>query len=163
MNNSPIDQKNPTTLTSADQRCGLETSSSGQTKINDLDIFQLLRDLLATGSPQLYRRLMHEVDRAVVQETMRHVGGNQVLASKLLGMSRTTFRAKLKQVSVSRTASILETGTGADTSATLVALSDGEVSGDVGPTTEEERIPFCQDSETGSREPGTPLGARREK
>jgi DNA-binding protein Fis len=161
MHNSPVDE-NPTSLNSANRNCGLERSGSGQTQMNVLDVLQLLRELLGTSSPRLYRRLILEVDRAVVRETLRHVGGNQVLASKLLGMSRTTFRAKLKQVIGSRTASILETGSGDDSSVRMVAVSDRELSGDWSPTAVEEVLHCCQEGEADLREPGT-LGVTREK
>ncbi len=60
-----------------------------------LDVLRLVQDLLAFGSPDLYRRIIAEVDRVVLAEVLRHVGGNQVHASELLGISRTTLRAKL--------------------------------------------------------------------
>jgi hypothetical protein len=58
-------------------------------------VLRLVRDLLALGSPDLYRRIIAEVDRVVLAEVLRHMGGNQVHASELLGISRTTLRAKL--------------------------------------------------------------------
>jgi nitrogen regulation protein NR(I) len=60
-----------------------------------LDVRHLVRDLLAFGSPDIYRRVIAEVDRVVLAEVLRHVGSNQVHASELLGISRTTLRAKL--------------------------------------------------------------------
>jgi two-component system nitrogen regulation response regulator GlnG len=36
------------------------------------------------------------VDRVVLGAVLRHVGGSQVKASQLLGISRTTLRAKLR-------------------------------------------------------------------
>jgi two-component system nitrogen regulation response regulator GlnG len=59
------------------------------------DLRGLVRTLLAAGSPELYRRVIHEVDRVLLDEVLAHVGGNQVHASELLGISRTTLRAKL--------------------------------------------------------------------
>lgn len=72
--------------------------SSAQSHENGLDVRRLFQDLLAVGSPDLYRKVIAEVDRVVQEESLRHVCGNQVHASELLGISRTTFRAKLKLV-----------------------------------------------------------------
>jgi two-component system nitrogen regulation response regulator GlnG len=55
----------------------------------------LVHQLLSSGSGDIYRRVIQEVDRVVLSEVLRHVRGNQVHASELLGISRTTLRAKL--------------------------------------------------------------------
>jgi two-component system nitrogen regulation response regulator GlnG len=52
--------------------------------------------LLRGGETELYRRIAREVDRVVLPAVLRHVGGNQVKASQILGISRTTLRAKLQ-------------------------------------------------------------------
>ena len=52
--------------------------------------------LLRAGESNIYRRVEHEVDRVVLEVVLRHVKGNQVQASELLGISRTTLRAKLR-------------------------------------------------------------------
>jgi two-component system nitrogen regulation response regulator GlnG len=52
--------------------------------------------LLRAGEPDIYRRVSLEVDRVVLDTVLRHVKGNQVHASELLGISRTTLRAKLR-------------------------------------------------------------------
>jgi two-component system nitrogen regulation response regulator GlnG len=38
------------------------------------------------------------VDRVVIETVLRHAKGNQVVASELLGISRTTLRAKLRSL-----------------------------------------------------------------
>ena len=56
---------------------------------------RLVQNLLAGGSLEIYRRVLLEVERAVICDVLQHVNGNQVHASELLGISRNTLRTKL--------------------------------------------------------------------
>ena len=59
------------------------------------DVLALVADLLRVGSTDVYRQVTHAVDRAVLTAVLDHARGNQKQASDLLGISRTTLRAKL--------------------------------------------------------------------
>jgi two-component system nitrogen regulation response regulator GlnG len=63
-----------------------------------LDVGHLVRDLLQRGDDDIYRKVTAAVDRVVLEAVLRRVGGNQVHASELLGISRTTLRAKLQSL-----------------------------------------------------------------
>jgi two-component system nitrogen regulation response regulator GlnG len=59
------------------------------------DVLAHVRSLLAQGGVDIYRQVLTEVERVMLAEVLRHVGNNQVHASELLGISRTTLRNKL--------------------------------------------------------------------
>jgi two-component system nitrogen regulation response regulator GlnG len=62
----------------------------------DVDgIRQHVRSLLAKDRPGIYHKLHDEIDRILLPEVLDHVGGNQALASKLLGIARSTLRTKI--------------------------------------------------------------------
>jgi two-component system nitrogen regulation response regulator GlnG len=61
-----------------------------------LDILALVADLLRAGNTDIYRQVSHVVDRALLSAVLEHARGNQSQASELLGISRTTLRAKLQ-------------------------------------------------------------------
>jgi len=63
--------------------------------------------LLRAGELDIYRRVSLEMDRVVLVTVLRHVKGNQVKASELLGISRTTLRAKLRALRLAGDRSLL--------------------------------------------------------
>ncbi len=65
------------------------------------DLVKLLKSLLQAQEPELYRHVIAAVDRVMLEEVLRHVHGNQVEASQLLGISRTTLRSKLQALGMS--------------------------------------------------------------
>ena len=65
-----------------------------------LEISSFTTSLLHAGEPDIYRRVSTEMDRVLLEAVLRHVKGNQVQASELLGISRTTLRAKLRALGI---------------------------------------------------------------
>jgi DNA-binding protein Fis len=59
-------------------------------------VAQLVRQLLHSGQPGIYRRVALAIDRVLLDEVLHFSRGNQVHASDLLGISRTTLRTKLR-------------------------------------------------------------------
>jgi signal transduction histidine kinase len=60
-----------------------------------INVAELARRLVRSDSREIYRQVHAEVDRILLEEVLRQVDGNQVLASQMLGISRTTLRSKL--------------------------------------------------------------------
>jgi nitrogen regulation protein NR(I) len=63
-----------------------------------LDVAALLNRLIDAGEADVYERVIAAVDRVVIEAVMRRARGSQVQASELLGISRTTLRAKLRSL-----------------------------------------------------------------
>ena len=61
----------------------------------------LARDLLQSSPGTAYRRFSNVVDSVVVHEALRLARGNQLHAAALMGISRTTLRAKLRSLGLS--------------------------------------------------------------
>jgi transcriptional regulator with GAF, ATPase, and Fis domain len=59
------------------------------------DLTRFVREVPRTGEPDLYKKVSLAVDRVLLEEVLRLVQGNQAQASQLLGISRTTLRAKI--------------------------------------------------------------------
>jgi two-component system nitrogen regulation response regulator GlnG len=55
-----------------------------------------LQQMLRAGETDVYRKVCDAADRVVLETVLRHTRGNQVQAAELLGISRTTLRAKLR-------------------------------------------------------------------
>jgi two-component system nitrogen regulation response regulator GlnG len=63
-----------------------------------INLARLIDQLLDSGDPEIYRKVTLAVDRIVIDVVLRQTKGNQVQASELLGMSRTTLRNKLRSL-----------------------------------------------------------------
>lgn len=62
------------------------------------EVRSLVRSGWESGSHDIYREVMQRVDAAIVEEALKHTGGNQQLAAERLGISRPTLRSKLRAI-----------------------------------------------------------------
>jgi two-component system nitrogen regulation response regulator GlnG len=65
------------------------------------DIAQLFEELLVQRHADIYHTIGNEVDHYLLTKALGLAQGNQVEASRLLGISRTTLRAKLESLGLS--------------------------------------------------------------
>lgn len=49
----------------------------------------------------LYTRIMNEVERPLIEETLRRMKGNQVRVAKILGINRNTLRRRIQDLNIS--------------------------------------------------------------
>ena len=55
------------------------------------------KDLNGHQPQELYKMVLHEIEPPLLEVVMDRAGGNQTLASEILGINRGTLRKKLKQ------------------------------------------------------------------
>ena len=63
-------------------------------------VAEMVNRLAESGHEDIYREVHNVVDRPMFEEILRRVDGNQVAASRLLGISRTTLRSKLESLGI---------------------------------------------------------------
>ena len=74
----------------------------------DADLDTWIKNSLTAGSKTLYDDVIADVDRRVISSVLQHTGGSQSETAKILGMSRTTLRAKIDRLGI-RIGRIVET------------------------------------------------------
>jgi two-component system nitrogen regulation response regulator GlnG len=73
-----------------------EAGAAPAAPVDGFDLAGHVQHLLHLGDTDIYRRACEAADRVILEVILRSTHGNQVQASQLLGISRTTLRAKLK-------------------------------------------------------------------
>ncbi|MCA9028187.1 MAG: sigma-54-dependent Fis family transcriptional regulator [Planctomycetaceae bacterium] len=81
--------------------CGqsvLKSSGADSTPTGTIDIEGMFEHLADSKHEDIYYEIQNVVDRILLATALRRVDGNQVAASRLLGISRTTLRSKLESL-----------------------------------------------------------------
>jgi two-component system nitrogen regulation response regulator GlnG len=61
---------------------------------------QFISDRIQSGCENLYEQWQALTDRLLVERVLRHTGGNQLQAAKLLGITRSTLRTKIRSLGI---------------------------------------------------------------
>jgi two-component system, NtrC family, response regulator AtoC len=65
----------------------------------DWDTF--VADRIAAGSEELYAETLERMERELLVRVLRHTGGNQLQAAKILGITRGSLRGKIRALGIS--------------------------------------------------------------
>ena len=64
------------------------------------DLERLVSGRLQAGSQSLHEEVMAVVERQLLTQVLRHTGGNQVQAARVLGITRNSLRFKLRALGI---------------------------------------------------------------
>ena len=56
--------------------------------------------LKKAGEGKLYRSFLSEIEKPLIEWSLRRTWGNQLKAAKILGLNRNTIRAKIKKLGI---------------------------------------------------------------
>jgi two-component system nitrogen regulation response regulator GlnG len=66
----------------------------------DAALEQFLDERIRAGSADLYAEAVRRLERTLLAHVLRHTGGNQLQAARLLGITRGSLRAKLRELGI---------------------------------------------------------------
>jgi nitrogen regulation protein NR(I) len=81
---------------------------------DNLRIAEMVDELMRRGEADIYQKITAAVDRVVLETVLRHVKGHQVHAAEVLGISRTTLRAKMRSLGLAIEKQLLSDSGSAD-------------------------------------------------
>jgi two-component system response regulator AtoC len=61
---------------------------------------QLVADRIAAGSTELYAEALERMERELLVRVLKHTGGNQLQAARLLGITRGSLRTKIRALGI---------------------------------------------------------------
>jgi two-component system nitrogen regulation response regulator GlnG len=86
---------------------GTATEAPTAPPVADAGLEAFIEARLNAGSEDLYGEALQRLERALLTRVLRHTGGNQVRAARILGITRGSLRTKLRdlRIQISRTVS----------------------------------------------------------
>jgi two-component system nitrogen regulation response regulator GlnG len=79
---------------------GLSPHPTPPTAPVDHGLDSFVTERIAAGSADLYAEAITRLERALLPRVLRHTGGNQLQAARLLGITRGSLRSKLRELGI---------------------------------------------------------------
>jgi len=70
-------------------------------EVDSQSLTQFITTAISDGEKEVYRRALENFDRLIISQALRQANGNQTRAAEILGLSRVTLRAKLRNMGLS--------------------------------------------------------------
>ncbi|MBU2043779.1 MAG: hypothetical protein KJ619_00915 [Candidatus Omnitrophica bacterium] len=73
---------------------------SGDKKLSGEQMFDFENILFKVQEGQVYKAIVEEVEKPLIESILKRVEGNQFKAAKILGINRNTLRTKMKHLGI---------------------------------------------------------------
>lgn len=72
------------------------------TMITDSTAAKIEESFVFNRNGNIYRSVIEETERLLIEKALRHSNGNQLTAAKLLGINRNTLRSKIRKLNINQ-------------------------------------------------------------
>jgi two-component system nitrogen regulation response regulator GlnG len=79
---------------------GVYIAANSDVSIADAVTRTLATDMMAFEKPDLYGRILREMEKPLIAEVLAHTRGNQIRAAEILGLNRNTLRKKIRDLDI---------------------------------------------------------------
>jgi two-component system nitrogen regulation response regulator GlnG len=79
---------------------GADSGSTSEGLSPETPIDQFIEARLQAGSQELYAEALKLLERLLLTRVLRHTGGNQLQAAKILGITRGSLRTKIRDLGI---------------------------------------------------------------
>lgn len=70
--------------------------------MDKMDFLEKIEQALNSQSQgRVYRVIIEDAERVLIEKALERTHGNQILASRLLGLNRNTIRSKIRKLNIS--------------------------------------------------------------
>jgi two-component system nitrogen regulation response regulator GlnG len=76
-----------------------EPEGIGPARVED-SLLGYIRQRLAAGSTDIYAETLRRLEQELLREVLKHTGGHQAQAARLLGIARNSLRKKIQELGI---------------------------------------------------------------
>ena len=71
-----------------------------QEQLKTLNIRTIEEAFLVSGEGKIYRSVINQTEKLLIEKVLQKTAGNQILAAQMLGLNRNTLRSKIRKLQI---------------------------------------------------------------
>ena len=69
-------------------------------QLKTLNIRTIEEAFLVSGEGKIYRSVINQTEKLLIEKVLQKTAGNQILAAQMLGLNRNTLRSKIRKLQI---------------------------------------------------------------